>query len=52
MECVIVAWIRAMVVMAHFRLRFDSTHSGHSAINVITQLNAQGFVLSVVPYYI
>ena len=52
MECVIGAWIRAMVLMAHFRLRFDSTHSVYGDINVITQLNAQGFVLSVVSYYI
>lgn len=52
MECVIIAWIRAMVLMAHFRLRFDSTHSVYSGINVITQLNAQGFVLLVVYYYI
>ena len=43
---------KAMVLMAHFRLRFDSTHSVYSGINVITQLNAQGFVLSVVFYYI
>ena len=52
MECVIGSWIRAMVLMAHFRLRSDSTHPVYSDINVITQLNVQGFVLSVVSYYI
>ena len=40
MECVIVAWIRAMVLMAHFRLLFGTT------------LGEGSTILSIVWYYL